>query len=158
MTPTKTKAVVPHSAALEQFEDALEAIPWAADAADPQEALLQMIEAMWSVDPTDEHASEKVLGGSNTTSLADLAGDVILITSVVKRASDYQKGAAYLQLTAVNTSSFDGEEVLISTGARKVISKVAWHHAHGKIPFKATVFEGTATQSGNTFYDLLPVE
>ena len=117
-----------------------------------------MIEQMWSVDPTDEKASEKVLGHSGTTKLAELAGDVILITSVVKRASDYNKGGAYLMLTAVDTNSFDGEEILISTGAAKVVSKVAWHYAHGLLPFKATVFQGTAKESGNTFYDLLPVE
>ena len=155
MTPTKTKAVVPHSAALEQFEDALEAIPWAADASNNAEAVLQMIEQIFS-----ETEPDKVLGGSGAKSLKDLAGEEITITGVVKRASDYTKGAAYIQMTALTAwdGGTDGEEILISTGATKVIAKVARLYQLGALPFKARVFEGTATQSGNTFYDLLPVE
>jgi hypothetical protein len=150
-----TKAVVPHSAALEQFEEALETIPWAGDSSNSTEAVLAMIEQIFS-----ETEPDKVLGGSGAKSLGDLAGDDILITGVVKRASDYQKGA-YIQMTAIVQSGFDGdtgEEILVSTGATKVIAKVARLHQLGKLPFKARVFEGTAKESGNRFYDLLPVE
>lgn len=154
MTPTK--AVVPHSAALEQFEEALETIPWAADSSNSAEAVLAMIEQIFS-----ETEPDKVLGGSGAKSLGDLAGEEILITGVVKRASDYTKGAAYIQMTAVVQSGFEGdtgEEILVSTGATKVIAKVARLHQLGKLPFKARVFEGTAKESGNRFFDLLPVE
>jgi len=102
-----------------------------------------------------------VLGGSGAKSLADLAGEEILVTGVVKRASDYQKGAAYIQMTAIVQWGFEGdtgEEILVSTGATKVIAKVARLYQLGKLPFKARVFEGTAKESGNRFFDLLPVE
>ena len=152
-----TKAVVPHSAALEQFEEALDTIPWAGDSSNSTEAVLAMIEQIFS-----ETEPDKVLGGSGAKTLGDLAGEEILITGVVKRASDYQKDAAYIQMTAVVTPAdgfaSDGEEILVSTGATKVIAKVARLHQLGKLPFKCRVFEGTAKDSGNRFYDLLPVE
>ena len=91
-------------------------------------------------------------------SLGRLAGEEILITAVEKRESDRYKGRVYLVVHAKLVGDFDADEILITTGAVKVVAKIARLHQLGALPYKCRVFEGQAKESGNRFYDLLPSE
>ena len=150
---TASKAVVPHQSGLELLEKALDEIPWAADEATSEEAIASMIDAIFSADADVE---DILAGGAGTRTFKDLAGEVIMITDVVKRQGDY--GSAYLQLSAHVVGDLDGELILISCGARKPVAKVAKIYADGLLPFRAKVFVGTSKSTGRSFYDLLPDE
>ena len=147
------KSVVPHSAAMEQFQAAFDAIPWATEEADSAEAVSRMIEDIFSVEKGENEVDE-VLGGAASTAILKLAGEVIVISSAVKRQGDKQ---IYLQLTANRVDDWDNE-FLISTGSQKICAKISKLFMDGKLPFKCRVFVGTAKSSGNNFYDLLPVD